>query len=210
MTEGPFWVDEKLNRADITSDTHHKGRRPGLPLQLSFTVQSFDQGACTPLPGAQVDIWHADASGAYSDADNFGGHDATGQDFLRGYQVTDANGLVTFTTIYPGFYSGRAVHIHVKVRQFDPSRTLTTEATTQVFFDDRVSDAVFRSHPAYGGRGGRRQRNEDDDIFDHHDEMLLALSGSPRTGYKGNLALGVKVGTVSREEHGHRPPPRRR
>jgi protocatechuate 3,4-dioxygenase beta subunit len=95
-TKGPYWVDERLNRSDIRSDTTGKASpnpRPGLPLTLELAVSAYASGACTPLQGAQVDIWHC---------------------FLRGYQVTDANGIARFTTIYPGWYSGRTVHIHVR------------------------------------------------------------------------------------------------
>src|SRR5262249_21275958 len=105
VTKGPYWVDEKLDRADV------RGDRPGLPLALAITVYAYDGGTCTPLDGAQVDIWHCDATGLYSDTAANG---TVGQNFLRGYQVTDAAGVASFTTIYPGWYSGRTVHIHVK------------------------------------------------------------------------------------------------
>src|SRR5256885_4080734 len=156
LTRGPFWVDERLSRSDVRSDTNGRASpnpRPGVPLALRFAVSSFGASSCTPLAGALVDIWHCDAAGVYSDVQGSGG-----QNFLRGYQTTDASGIASFTTIYPGWYPGRAVHIHVKVRLFDsmlratrsarrrrstllpPADNVTTEATTQVFFDDAVSD----------------------------------------------------------------------
>src|SRR3954463_4807306 len=106
---GPFWWDGRLQRSDVRSDT--KGRaspnpRPGVPLALRFAVSSFGTSTCAPLPGALVDIWHCDAAGIYSDVQG-----AAGQNFLRGYQTTDATGAASFTTIYPGWYTGRAVHI---------------------------------------------------------------------------------------------------
>ena len=96
-TQGPYWVDERLNRSDVRSDTNGKASpnpRPGLPLTLRFAVQAWSAGACTPLQGAQVDIWHCDAGGIYSDVQG----STAGQNFLRGYQVTDAEGIARFTT----------------------------------------------------------------------------------------------------------------
>jgi len=195
LTKGPYWIDERLNRSDIRSDSHNLASpnpRPGLPLTLQFAVYAYDAGTCTPLSGAQVDIWHCDGSGLYSDVAS-----TVGQDFLRGYQVTDVNGIVGFTTIYPGWYSGRAVHIHVKVRIFDASSNVTTEATTQVFFDDSVTDAVFAANAPYNLRGARDIRNASDNIYAGQSQLLLALRGSATGGYTGTASLGVRVGTVS-------------
>jgi protocatechuate 3,4-dioxygenase beta subunit len=192
VTKGPYWVDVSLNRSDVTVD------RPGLPVTLRFTVQSYDNATCAPLAGAQVDIWHCDGSGAYSGVQaGMGNPNTVGQDFLRGYQVTDADGLAVFQTIYPGWYSGRTVHIHVKVRIFDAGKNTTTEATTQVFFDDTVSDAVFAANAPYNTRGTRDTRNAADNIYGGHSELLLALTGDAATGFTADIALGVKVGTVS-------------
>ena len=111
-TEGPFFVDEKLNRSRITSNADGSGEQAGTALALTMYV--FDAAAdCAPVAGAQVDIWHTNADGQYSDVAQNG---TDGQDWLRGYQVTDAEGKVRFDTIWPGWYQGRAVHIHFKVR----------------------------------------------------------------------------------------------
>src|SRR5262249_32354065 len=123
-----------------TSGAASPNPRPGLPLDLQIAVYQFAAGACAPLPGAQVDIWHCDGSGLYSEVAALG---TAGQNFLRGYQVTNGSGVATFTTIYPGWYTGRTVHIHAKVRLFDASSNTTTEATTQLFFDDAITDQVF-------------------------------------------------------------------
>jgi protocatechuate 3,4-dioxygenase beta subunit len=195
-TKGPYWVDERLNRSDIRADTNGRASpnpRPGLPLTLQFTVQAFSAGACTPLQGAQVDIWHCDASGIYSDVQG----STAGQNFLRGYQVTDASGVARFTTIYPGWYSGRTVHIHVKVRLFDSSNNTTTEATTQVFFSDAVSDSVYAGVAPYSARPARDTRNAADNIFGNQTVLLLGLDGDNASGYSGNIALGVTVGQVN-------------
>jgi len=195
-TKGPYWVDERLNRSDVRSDTNGKASpnpRPGLPLTLRIAVQAWSAGACTPLQGAEVDIWHCDAAGIYSDVQG----STAGQNFLRGYQVTDAEGIARFTTIYPGCYSGRTVHIHVKVRIFDASNNATTEATTQVFFDDAVTDSVYASVSPYNARPGRDTRNTADNIYGNQTVLLLALQGDNASGYSASISLGVNVGQVN-------------
>ena len=121
QTEGPFFIDEKLNRSDIRSDPGRNDARPGAVLQLAFAVSRLSGGACAPLSGAQVDVWHSDALGAYSDG---------AQKFLRGYQVTDDTGAARFVTIYPGAYQGRAVHIHFKIRLRPRSRSSPRRSTS--------------------------------------------------------------------------------
>jgi protocatechuate 3,4-dioxygenase beta subunit len=142
QTEGPFFVDERLERGDIRSDPATGERRPGAPLELAFQVSRMAASGCAPLAGAVVDVWHCDARGAYSDV---GGSGAT-QRFLRGYQSTDARGLARFTTIYPGWYEGRAVHVHFKIRTAQGQ-----QFTSQIYFDEAASDRVFaREHaPEY-------------------------------------------------------------
>src|SRR3954471_9958070 len=129
LTEGPFFVDEKLNRSDIRTDPVSGVVSAGIPLALTFNVQRVTSNACTPLTGAYLDVWHCDAAGVYSDVSS------SSRKFLRGYQITDANGVAAFTTIYPGWYSGRAVHIHFKLRLYAGS-TRTYEFTSQFFFED--------------------------------------------------------------------------
>ena len=116
LTEGPYFVDEKLNRSDIRSDPSDSSVKPGAPLNITFRVAKISGSTCVALAGATIDVWHCDALGVYSDSSdpNFGS--TKGKKFLRGYQTTDANGTATFTTIYPGWYQGRAVHIHFKIR----------------------------------------------------------------------------------------------
>ena len=103
LTEGPYFVDEKLNRSDIRSDPSTGVISTGVPLKLTFNVSRFASNACTPLTGAYLDVWHCDSSGTYSDVSGAGnGTGGTGRKFLRGYQITDANGVAEFTTVYPG------------------------------------------------------------------------------------------------------------
>ena len=113
LTEGPYFVDERLNRSDIRPDPTTGSVEPGVPLVLRFNVSRVSGNSCAALAGAFVDIWHCDAAGNYSDISGGAGQGNTlGQKFLRGYQVTDSGGAVEFQTIYPGWYPGRATHIH--------------------------------------------------------------------------------------------------
>ena len=155
LTEGPYFVDEKLDRSDIRSDPGTGAVRPGALLTLNFLVSRVSGSACTGLSGAVVDVWHCDAIGVYSDVDN-----ARGQKFLRGFQTTDASGGAKFTTVYPGWYQGRAVHIHFKIRP-----TSSSEFTSQLFFDDALSTQVFAQTP-YSQKGTQGiTRNAADGIF---------------------------------------------
>ncbi|HEX9952881.1 MAG TPA: hypothetical protein VGB53_13995, partial [Rubricoccaceae bacterium] len=106
-TVGPYYFDANQIRQDITEG------RPGTPMTL--VVGLVDTDTCTPIPNALVDIWHADAGGLYSGY-NQPGADTRGQDFMRGIQISDANGEAAFTTVFPGWYNGRVTHIHFKVR----------------------------------------------------------------------------------------------
>jgi protocatechuate 3,4-dioxygenase beta subunit len=112
---------------------------PGQPMRLGLRV--LDRG-CAPIPGAGVEIWHADATGDYSAfADAGGGKDeAEGTTFLRGTQIADDEGIVEFLTIYPGWYRGRAVHIHVRVHIDD-----ATVLTSQLYFDEAYTESVYAS-----------------------------------------------------------------
>ena len=117
QTEGPYFVDQRLRRADLRADPESGTITAGLPLTLTINVSRIENGECAPLTGAVVDIWQCDVDGEYSDVLDRGRRfDTRGQRFLRGYQVVDQDGRVQFTTIYPGWYPGRAVHIHFKIR----------------------------------------------------------------------------------------------
>src|SRR5205814_677685 len=129
LTEGPYFVDERLNRSDIRIDPGSGAASSGVPLGLALKLsQTSGSGACTPLAGALVDVWHCDAGGLYSDVS---ANHTVGRKFLRGYQISDTGGLVQFSTIYPGWYQGRAVHIHFKIRT-NPSGSTGLEFTSQL------------------------------------------------------------------------------
>ena len=190
LTEGPFFVDEKLNRSDIRSDPADGSVRPGVPLQLAVRVSRLTRGACAPLPGATVDLWHCDAVGVYSDVQDPGGA-TLGKKFLRGYQTTDADGLARFTTIYPGAYRGRAVHIHFKIRSAAAGGRVH-DFTSQLFFDDALSDQVY-SRPPYAGRGEQRVRNARDGIFRNAGAQLMLAVTPAAPGYAGTFELALET-----------------
>jgi len=189
LTEGPFFVDERLDRSDITTDPSSGEAVEGVPLTLAMRAYSVQDGACTPLSGATVDVWHCDAEGAYSDVAQNG---TEGQQFLRGLQTTDVKGEAVFQTIYPGWYMGRAVHIHFKLRQFDGAST-TYEFTSQIFFDDALSDEVFAANAPYNGRGERDTRNDNDSIFGEGGEQLVVALTASDGGYSGTFNFGVAL-----------------
>lgn len=178
MTEGPFYVNTGLERSDIRMEPTDGSIRPGTVLELHFNVSHLVGETCTPLAGAVVDIWHCDAAGVYSGVqDRDSG--AANLKFLRGYQITDANGAVHFTTIYPGWYRGRAVHIHFKIHG-DAGAGKSFDFSSQLFFDDALSDKVYAAAP-YTGRGERDRRNADDGIFRNGGDQLL-LTPSEKDG----------------------------
>ena len=191
LTEGPFFVDEQLHRSDIRTDPTTGAVSAGVPLALTFNVERLVNGACTPLSAAYIDLWHCDAGGVYSDVGSAGGHE-----FLRGYQVTDATGVARFSTVYPGWYSGRPVHIHFKLRLYAGERE-TYEFTSQLFFDEALTDRVHAQAP-YATRGQRHTRNSSDRIYNRlssAEKAGLTLQAAPSgDGYSGVINLRVRVG----------------
>ena len=186
LTEGPYYVDEELNRSDIRSDPASGDVREGATLALAFAVSRIEGGACTGFEGATVDLWHCDALGVYSDVQDPSGSTIE-QKFLRGYQVTDASGAAAFTTIYPGWYRGRAVHIHFKVRT-----DAGLEFTSQLFLDDALTDTVHQGNP-YGSKGQRDTRNADDGIFRGGGDQLLLDARKDGDGYAATFEIGIQL-----------------
>ncbi|BAY45122.1 dioxygenase subfamily protein [Scytonema sp. HK-05] len=190
QTEGPYFVDEKLKRSDIRSDPSDGSVKDGVPLKLTLRVSGISSTGCMPNAGAIVDIWHCDALGVYSDV-NDPSFSTVGKKFLRGYQVTDANGTVEFTTIYPGWYQGRTVHIHFKVR------TTTTsgqryEFTSQLYFDDSITDRVHAQAP-YASKGQRTFKNPQDGIFQGDGDQLLLKLTKTSIGYAATFDIGLQT-----------------
>ncbi len=188
MTEGPYFVDEMLNRSDIRSDPSDSSVKDGVPLRLALSIQSVNGASCAPLKGAHVDIWHCDAGGLYSDE---AANNTVGQKFLRGYQLTDENGAVQFTTIYPGWYMGRAVHIHMKVRT-DPASQQGYEFTSQLFFDEAITDQVHAQAP-YSSRGTRDTLNSNDSVYSGGGSQMMLKLIEEGPGYAGAVNIGVQM-----------------
>ena len=188
--EGPYFVDERLNRSDIRSDPTDRRVRPGTPLALTLRVSRLGAGDCQPLPGAQVDIWHCDALGVYSDVRD-PGFNTIGQKFLRGYQVTDARGEARFVTVYPGWYAGRTVHIHFKIRTA-PVAQRSFEFTSQLYFDDMLTDRVH-ADPPYAATGPRTARNQHDWIFRRGGDQLMLAPTTVADGYAAAFAIGLQI-----------------
>jgi protocatechuate 3,4-dioxygenase beta subunit len=179
-----------LNRSDIRSDPSDGSVKEGVPLRLVFNVSQIDGSSCTPLAGAFVDVWQCDALGVYSDVED-PGFDTTGEKFLRGYQVTDINGTAEFMTIYPGWYQGRTVHIHFKIRT-DPVSQQGYEFTSQLYFDDSVTDQVHAREP-YAAKGQRTLKNDGDGIFRNGGSQLILQLAEEGEGYVATFDIGLQV-----------------
>ena len=223
MTEGPYWIDELLRRSDVRANTSSATRnagaaQDGVPLALKINVLDADNGS-KALNGAHVDIWHANAYGLYSDegSQQVGGgttaSNTKGQNFLRGYQVTGVDagvssspvdGQVGFKTIWPGWYSGRAIHIHVRVRTYDTSGNVATNYTTQIFFTDAANSTVLSGAAPYNTRTPTT-----DPTTDETDNVLTSaavatnvvpVAGSLAAGYDATFTIylsGVKGVTTA-------------
>lgn len=190
QTEGPYFVDEKLNRSDIRLDPADGKIKDGVPLQLTLRVSGVRNTSCTLVAGAIVNIWHCDALGVYLDVTDRS-FNTVGKKFLRGYQVTDANGTV-HTTIYPGWYQGRTPHIHFKVRTTATSGQ-SYEFTSQLYFDEAISDRVYTQMP-YLSKGQCSQTNEQDGIFQQGgNQLMLSLKENPQGGYAATFDIGLQM-----------------
>lgn len=199
VTEGPYYIDPELLRADIRED------RMGIPMTMRFQIVD---ASCAPVAGARVDIWHCDAQGNYSGFAGQGSdttEDTGGQTFLRGTQTTDDRGLVAFRTIYPGWYRGRTTHIHFKVFLDD-----ATLLTGQAFFPDALSQYLFDNAPDYAGRSAPRDTlNATDGIAAQAGEGAYVHIAEQAGGYDAALVVGVSRDARSGEGRGPAgdPPP---
>jgi protocatechuate 3,4-dioxygenase beta subunit len=185
-TEGPYYFDTNLVRQDIRQDITTGVIKTGLPLNMVITVINLD---CLPIPNVLVDIWHCDKDGVYSGyAGQPGGISTIGQNFLRGIQMTDANGRCSFFSIYPGWYPGRVTHVHFKVRL-----TSMTYVTSQFAFPDGTNTAVYNA-PQYAAKGQNSITNARDSIFGtaNPENQVMAVSPNAATGgYDGAFTIGI-------------------
>ncbi|MDX2160360.1 MAG: intradiol ring-cleavage dioxygenase [bacterium] len=197
LTEGPYFVDTLLERSDIRVEPSTEEPREGAQLDLMFRVYQIESGGCTPLENAQVDIWHCDADGLYSGVSREG---TSGTSFLRGYQLTDAEGVAQFITIYPGWYPGRAVHIHFKVRVNGENET-GYEFTSQLFFPEALTDIVH-AEPPYAAKGMRNTLNETDGIYGNNGYLLLLDPEENEYGYSAvfEIALDLNAETTAQQQ----------
>jgi protocatechuate 3,4-dioxygenase beta subunit len=171
QTEGPYHLEDHRVRRNIVEG------KPGTPLTLRLTV--VDASTCRAIKGAAVDIWHCDAAGAYS------GVQGDTDTFLRGIQRTDAKGLALFRTVYPGWYPGRTVHVHVKVALGG-----NVVHTGQLYFSDAVTDSVYRRAP-YNRRPNRSPRNAGDSIYRNGGRLSTLRLQKSGAGYVGSITMGV-------------------
>jgi protocatechuate 3,4-dioxygenase beta subunit len=186
--EGPYFVDERLNRSDIRSDPADGSVKEGVPLQVAIRVHEIRANVCAPLAGAMVDLWQCDALGVYSDVRDRA-FDTRGKKFLRGHQITGADGSAQFLTIYPGWYPGRTVHIHFKIRT-NPESSRGAEFTSQIYFDDLLTDQVFTQAPY---AKGQRTRNRQDGIFEDGGEALMLPLTKQGEGFAGVFDIGLEL-----------------
>ena len=224
LTEGPYYVASEIIRTDITEG------KPGVPLNLRVNV--VNAAGCAPLANAAVDIWHCDANGYYSgiSGENPGDPDsvATGDEnltttFFRGVQLTGDDGVAEFLTIYPGWYRGRDIHIHLKVHVDGAANAVATPAaegetgiyvggtvahTGQLFFDENLSDEIATLAP-YSSRDSTRTRLEEDTVYRGHENeagFFLNLSalveGQLEQGLLGEITVGVDPAAVQTEGGG--------
>src|SRR5438552_8200918 len=174
LTEGPYYIAGEKLRRDVREG------HPGALLTLRLSI--LDAATCKPIQGASVDIWHADAAGNYS---GFGAGSGS-RTFMRGIQKTDARGIASFRTVYPGWYQGRSVHIHVKVHVRG-----NVVHTGQLFFSDTLTDRVYRNVP-YSRRPSRTTRNASDSIFVNGGrKSILSVRRRSAGGYLGKATMGV-------------------
>jgi len=186
LTEGPYYVNENLDRSDIRVDTSDGSVSEGAVLTLDWVVSQVDCNACIPLQGVLVDVWHCDAAGNYSDVGGEQGHD-----YLRGYQHTDGSGKARIVTVYPGWYQGRAVHIHFKIRT-DAQASRGFEFTSQLFFDDAFSQGVYATG-VYAAKGPQDVMNANDQIYNQSQGMTLLDVVKDGDGYKATFELAIKT-----------------
>jgi protocatechuate 3,4-dioxygenase beta subunit len=207
MTEGPYWIDGMLHRANVTANTatatsQAGAVQAGVPLELEINVLD---ATCAPINGAHVDIWHANANGTYSGegGQQAGGGgaasaDTSGQNFLRGYQITGqdtgsagapVDGQVAFRTIWPGWYAGRAIHIHVRVRTYSASGAVVTNYTTQIFFSDAANNTVLNAASPY-----KTPTPTENPTTDETDNILASSARATNiVGATGSVAAGFKA-----------------
>lgn len=175
-TAGPFPSITLPVRSDVRED------RAGLQLTLAISVVNTN-ASCAPVTDASVEIWHCDAAGNYSEYGNL-----ASSTWLRGIQPVDGNGVARFTTIYPGWYQGRATHIHIEV--MIGTRSIKT---TQLAFPEEINSTVYASG-VYASKGANPTKNSNDNVFsDGVTSEMASVAGNTTGGYAATFTVGVAV-----------------
>ena len=217
LTEGPYWVNTMLHRSNVIANAHGGGRQAGVPLKLYINVFDLSSGG-KRLNGVAVDIWHANAHGVYSDetSQQAGGGtssaagDTIADNWLRGYQITGKDkglspkpvpGQASFRTIWPGWYTGRAIHIHVRVRKMHSSGATIAGYTTQIFFSDAANDHVLTGAAPYNARSPQTDptTDENDTVLTASDDAtnVVKVRGSIAHGFAATFNIAVTAAEVS-------------
>lgn len=209
--EGPYYVAGIPNRSDIRADPSDGSVQEGIPLNVVINVYKIGNNngnnkafLCTPLSGARVDIWHSNSQGVYSGVKQIG---TEGKAYLRGYQITDGNGTVKFNTIYPGWYEGRAIHIHVMVRTLDGGDNERVHWTSQIYLNNSINAQVHTQLP-YSKHGPPPMTNEQDGIYtgpstdgliqSNTGKHLMLYLTKDKHGYNGTFNIVVNAFTNSK------------
>lgn len=197
---GPYFADDsdpRFNRSNILSNLDGSGTQSGIPLTLTVTVVDTEN-ACAPYVNAQVDIWHCNSAGVYSDQ---AAESTTTEQWLRGYQLTDSNGKVTFVTIIPGWYSGRTTHIHLRLRSTYSTASSTTDGTntTQLFFSQAFDDMVSTTVAPYSAEGANPTTNASDRVYSEQEDgdNVLAVSGDTTNGYTASVTIYLPIAAAT-------------
>ena len=215
LTEGPYWVNTMLHRSNVRANSRGRNHQAGVPLSLYINVVDTSFG-CKPFDGLAVDIWHANAHGLYSDEPSqqagggTSGGDTSADNWLRGYQITGkdrglrakpVHGQVSFATIWPGWYTGRAIHIHVRVRRLASSGATIAGFTTQIFFSDQANDHVLQNAAPYNTRSPQDDptSDESDTVLTgaDHSTNIVEASGSIRAGYTAHFNIAISAADAS-------------
>ncbi|HEY0564070.1 MAG TPA: hypothetical protein VGC88_00725 [Terriglobales bacterium] len=192
--EGPYFVDDSatgFNRSDIRANIDGSAVQPGILLTLTINVQD-GKNNCAAMQNVQVDIWHCNAQGIYSDE---GVESTVGENWCRGYQVTDANGSVSFKTIVPGWYQGRTTHIHLRLRSTYDSNGTGGSNTTQLFFPQTLVDTISTSVAPYSAEGKNPTTNASDHVYagETQGKGLLTLTGDNTNGYTATTTIALPI-----------------
>jgi protocatechuate 3,4-dioxygenase beta subunit len=193
---GPYFSDDgdaRFDRSDIVANIDGSNEQDGIPLTLTVTVVDTEK-SCAPYVNAQVDIWHCNAEGIYSDQDV---ENTATETWLRGYQKTDANGQVTFKTVIPGWYQGRTTHIHLRVRSTYSTASSTSDGTntTQLFFDQDFVDTLATSVAPYNAEGKNSTTNASDHVYsgETNGANLLTVTGNDTKGYVATAVIALPI-----------------